>query len=121
MRVVKGRYRASRTRPKRHYLFVFPADRLGGWLCDGNDHRGMAMLARQAGRQAALASTKNLSPDAAERKALVIALALVLTASQTQILGLDEDGSITVDLPRLADAILGAGYRKHLPAPDASS
>lgn len=44
----------ERTPRKLCYLYVFPADRLGGWLCDGNDTRGMAMLERQidAARQA---------------------------------------------------------------------
>lgn len=54
---LKRHYRLNRRGRRRPvYLYVFPADRLGGWLCDGNDTRGNAMLKRQASLASSLAS-----------------------------------------------------------------
>jgi hypothetical protein len=46
--MLKRSYRGSRKGRKPLYLFVFPEHRERGWLCDGNDHKGRAMLRRNA-------------------------------------------------------------------------
>jgi hypothetical protein len=38
--MLKRSYRGSRKGRKPLYLYVFPADRERGWLCDGNGHWG---------------------------------------------------------------------------------
>lgn len=38
--LLRRRYRMNHKGPRLSYLYVFPADREKGWLCDGNDTRG---------------------------------------------------------------------------------